>query len=222
MMIPGTLCTERTFAEQVTGLGDVAEPFVRLPLEGSNLEACVAEILGDVPERFSLLGFSLGGLVALEVMRQAPERIARLCLLATNPRGSTPQNLETWARWRREAERGGFPDIVQAHAEGVYSENREARTVVTEMACEMGPKPFVTQLDILESRPDSRPSLSVISCPTLLVVGEQDRVTPLELHEEMCALIPGSRLKTLPTCGHYAALESPQAVTELLCDWLEA
>ena len=222
VMVPGTLCTERTFAEQAASLRDIAEPSAPLPVEGVDLKACAAGILGRAPERFALLGFSLGGLVALEIMRQAPERVLRFCMLATNPRGSTPQNLETWARWRLEVATGGFPDIIQAHADGVYCGNPEARTLVMEMACALGPDTFLKQLNILESRPDSRPSLRAISCPTLLVAGRQDRVTPPKLLEEMHGLIPHSRLVTLPACGHYAALERPRAVTKLLREWLEA
>ena len=222
VMIPGTLCTERTFAEQAASLRDVAAPSVLLPVEGSNLKTCAAEILKRAPERFTLLGFSLGGLVALEMMRQAPERVLRFCLLATNPRGSTPHNLETWARWRLEVAAGGFPDSIQAHADGVYSGNPEARVSVMEMACALGPDTFLRQLDLLESRPDSRPSLGAILCPTLLIAGRQDKVTPPELLEEMHGLIPDSRLETLPACGHYAALERPRAVTKLLREWLEA
>ncbi len=222
VMIPGTLCTERTFVHQVAGLSGVTDSFVRLPTGGPDLGGCATRILGSVPERFALLGFSLGGLVALEIMRRVPERVTRLCLLATNPRGSTAQNLAAWALWRREADSDGFAAIVQAHAEHVCEGNAEARTVVTEMAFETGPKTFVEQLTLLGSRPDSRPSLGRISCPTLLVVGQHDRVTPPELHEEMQSLIPAARLETLPACGHYAALEQPQAVTKLLRDWLEA
>ena len=114
VMIPGTLCTERTFAEQAASLRDVAAPSVLLPVEGSNLKTCAAEILKRAPERFTLLGFSLGGLVALEMMRQAPERVLRFCLLATNPRGSTPHNLETWARWRLEVA-AGVRQPIEAH-----------------------------------------------------------------------------------------------------------
>ena len=222
VMVPGTLCTERTFAEQAASLRDVAEPSVLLPAKGPDLRACAAAILERAPERFALLGFSLGGLVALEMMRQAPERAQRLCLLATNPRGSTAQNLETWARWRREVAADGFPDIIQAHADGVYCGNPEARVPVTEMACALGPETFLRQLAMLESRPDSRPSLGAISCPTLLITGRQDRVTPPELLEEMHGLIPDSRLTTLPASGHYAPLERPRAVTKLLREWLEA
>lgn len=221
MMIPGTLCTERTFTRQVAELGRIAEPTIVLP-GGHDLGDCAARILGSAPERFALAGFSLGGLVALELMRRAPQRVTRLCLLATNPRGSTAQNLTTWAHWRYEAASDGFPAIVQAHAEHVYDENTEARTVVMEMAFEVGPKTFVEQLGILASRPESRPSLGEISCPTLLVVGQHDRVTPPTLHREMQDLITDARLEILPGCGHYAPLERPQAVTRLLHDWLEA
>ena len=86
----------------------------------------------------------------------------------------------------------------------------------------VGPEAFLKQLGLLESRPDSRPSLAAISCPTLLVAGRHDRVTPPELLGEMQGMIPGSRLATLPACGHYAALERPRAVTKLLREWLEA
>lgn len=220
VMIPGTLCTERVFREQLELLTEVAEPFVRLPTEGRKLSECAVRVLKSVPARFALLGFSLGGLVALEIMRRAPERVQRLCLTATNPRGSTPQNFETWARWRREAEGGAFAEVVRTHAE--YAETEEVRAIVAEMAFEVGTKTFARQLGLLESRPDSRPSLGAIGCPTLLLVGQQDRVTPLEAHEEMQNLIPRAKLETLKSCGHYAPLEQPQAVTGLLRDWLQA
>lgn len=220
VMVPGTLCTDRVFAEQVRSLEGVTEPFVRLPTEGRNLGACAGRILAGVPERFALVGFSLGGLVALEIMRRAPERVLKLCLTATNPQGSTLQNFETWARWRREAEGGAFAEVVRTHAE--YAETEEVRAIVAEMAFEVGTKTFARQLGLLESRPDSRPSLGAIGCPTLLLVGQQDRVTPLEVHEEMQNLIPRAKLETLKSCGHYAPLEQPQAVTGLLRDWLQA
>lgn len=220
VMIPGTLCTEQVFAAQVRALDGVAQPFVRLPTEGRDLGACAVKVLASVPERFALLGFSLGGLVALEVMRRAPGRVLKLCLTATNPQGSTPQNFETWARWRREVEGGTFAEIVRTHAE--YAETEEVRAVVTEMAFEVGTETFVRQLELLESRPDSRPSLGAIGCPTLLIVGRRDRVTPPEMHEEMCDLIPGARLETLASCGHYALLEKPHEVSDLLRGWLEA
>jgi len=221
-MIPGTLCTERTFTAQLASLQGVSEPLVRLPVEGSDLGTCTADILESVPERFALLGFSLGGLVALEVMRRAPERVQRLCLIATNPRGSTQQNFETWTRWRRETAAGGFADIARAHAEGVYRENSEARTAVTEMALVLGPETLMKQLGLLESRPDSRSTLGTITCPTLLIVGQQDRVTPPALHQEMLGLLPSAKLETLKSCGHYAPLERPHEVSSLLHGWLEA
>ncbi len=163
--------------------------------------------------------------MALEIMRQAPERAVKLCLLSTNPRGSTPYNHETWARWRQGALGGRFPDIVRSHTEGVYGETSAAarvREVVEAMAFAVGVETFLVQLGLLESRADSRPSLHTIACPTLLIAGRQDRVTPLELHHEMRDLIPSARLEPLAACGHYAPLEQPEAVSALMHDWLRA
>lgn len=225
VLLPGTLCTETVFAAQVDALSDVAEPFVLLATEGRDIVGCAAATLRKAPERFALVGFSLGGLVALEIMRLAPERVVKLCLLSTNPRGSTPYNHETWARWRRRVLEGGFSTIVRSHTEGVYGETSaaaKAREVVEAMAFAVGVETFLVQLGLLESRTDSRPSLGTIACPTLLIVGRQDRVTPLELHEEMCALIPGAALVPIEVCGHYAPLEQPEAVSDLMHDWLRA
>ncbi len=222
VMLPGTLCTQRVFAEQEGPIHDVAEPLVYLPLMGSNLGECAEAVLKLAPQRFALLGFSLGGLVALEIMRRAPERVSSLCLMATNPRGSTPQHFELWSRWKKEVESGEFEKVVRAHAAGVHAQNEDAMSLVTEMAFELGPVAFARQLDILASRPDSIRTLAALTCRTLLIVGLQDRVTPLYLHQEIQRLIPGSRLETLPGCGHYASLERPRAVSSLLHDWLQA
>ena len=225
VLLPGTLCTETVFAAQVDALSDVAEPFVLLATEGRDIVGCAAATLRRAPERFALVGFSLGGLVAFEIMRQAPERVVNLCLLSTNPRGSTPQNHETWAGWRQGVLEGGFPTIVRSHTEGVYggaAVTADVRKVVEEMAFAVGVETFLAQLGLLESRVDSRPSLGTIACPTLLIAGRQDPVTPLELHEETRALIPDAALVPIEACGHYAPLEHPEAVSDLMHDWLRA
>jgi pimeloyl-ACP methyl ester carboxylesterase len=224
VLLPGTLCNEAVFAHQVASLAGVADTRVLPLMDGRTIAACASAVLRQVPERFALAGFSQGGLVALEMMRQAPKRVLKLCLLATNPRGSTAQNLERWSRWQREAPAGAFTAIVRAHTDNVYSKTEggmNARSVVEEMAEAVGVETFMLQLEMLMSRTDSRPSLSAIGCPTLLIVGRQDRVTPLELHEEMRALIPGAALVPVEDCGHYAPLEQPQAVSALMHYWLQ-
>ena len=221
VLLPGTLCTEALFAPQVAALADVADAEV-LPLKiGATIAACAAAILRQAPERFVLAGFSQGGVVALEIMRQAPQRVCKLCLISTNPRGSTPQNLETWARWQSEARAGNFADIVRFHTNyvGHALENVDARNTVEEMAFAVGVKTFLLQLEMLASRSDSRPSLGEIRCPTLLIGGCQDVVTPPELQREMQKLIPHAAFVPL-ACGHYAPLEQSQRVAALLRAWL--
>lgn len=224
VLLPGTLCNEAVFAHQVASLAGVADTRVLPLIDGRTITACAIAILRQVPERFALVGFSQGGLVALEIMRQTPERVLKLCLLATNPRGSTAQNLESWSRWQRDAPAGAFTDIVRVHTDNVYSKTEggaNARSVVEEMAVAVGVDTFLLQLEMLMSRTDSRPSLSAIGCPTLLIIGRQDRVTPLELHEEMRGLIPDAALVPVEDCGHYAPLEQPQAVSALMHYWLQ-
>lgn len=221
VLLPGTLCTEALFAPQVEALADVADLQV-LPLTtGATVAACAAETLQRAPERFALTGFSQGGVVALEMMRQAPQRVQKLCLISTNPRGSTPQNLETWARWQHEARSGNLADIVRFHTNcvGDGQENADVRNAVEEMASAVGVETFLVQLEMLASRTDSRSSLGEIRCPSLLIAGCQDRVTPPKLHEEMCALIPQATFVPVAACGHYAPLEQPLVVSTLLHEW---
>ena len=113
VLLPGTLCTDAAFRFQAEHLSDVADSLT-LPLNvGETVEACAAWVLGQAPEEFALAGFSQGAIVALEIMRQAPERVAKLALLGANPKGSTEAQLATWARWREEARAGQFAGIVQ-------------------------------------------------------------------------------------------------------------
>ena len=220
VLLPGTLCTAATFGHQVAHLADVAAPLV-LPLNvGETVEACAAWVLGQAPERFALVGFSQGAIVALEIMRQAPERVSKLALLGANPKGSTEAQLKTWARWREEARGGHFADTIQNFTAGVGPKNHEVVETVLEMAHQTGVDTFVTQLTMLASRADSLPTLPTLTCPTLLLVGRQDPVTPLTLHEEAARLIPNAALIPIEDSGHYLTLERPQAVTAVMRYWL--
>ena len=221
VLLPGTLCTAATFEYQAAHLADLADALV-LPLSvGETVAECAAWVLAQAPETFALAGFSQGAIVALEIVRQAPERVVKLALLDANPGGSTAAQLATWARWQKEARAGGFKTIVEGFTNGLHPQaDPSLRTTLEQMALETGVDTFATQLDMLASRVDSRPSLGAINCPTLLLVGRQDRVTPLELHEEMARLIPNAALVPIEDSGHYSMLEQPQAVTAVMRYWL--
>ncbi len=221
ILLPGTLCTAATFEYQAAHLADLTDPLV-LPLSvGETVAACASWVLEKAPKTFALAGFSQGAIVALETVRQAPERVAKLALLDANPGGSSAAQLDTWARWQKEARAGGFADIISVFTNGLHPQAEPGlKTVLEHMALETGVDTFVTQLDMLASRVDSRPSLGAINCPTLLLVGRQDKVTPLELHEEMARLIPDAALVPVEDSGHYSMLEQPQAVTAVMRYWL--
>lgn len=230
LFLPGTLCTETTFAHQKEYLQDVAEVHVIPLARGHSITASAQWILGqrtlgEVREPFVLVGFSQGAIVALEIMRLAPERVTKLCLISANPKAPTTQQLETWNKWQQDVQAGHFEHIIQGFASNVHPDKRsdpKLRETILNMARETGSETFITQLQALATRIDSRPYLKDIDCPTLLITGRQDTLTPLEYATEIQSLIPKSVLVPTEDCGHYVTLEQPQAVTALLRLWLES
>lgn len=224
VFLPGTLCTEATFEFQRRHLSDICRPLV-LPLsDGETSAEMAARVLERSPERFALAGFSQGAIVAFEIVRRAPERVDRLALLDANPRPPSEAQLGLWQGWRHRVRAGEFDTLIAGFADGVHPQRRSdpaLRALILDMARSTGPDTFVRQLTALASRSDSRPSLGEIDCPTLLLVGRQDLVTPLALHEEMQQRIPGALLVPIEECGHYSPLEQPQAVTAALRLWLQ-
>jgi pimeloyl-ACP methyl ester carboxylesterase len=223
VFLPGTLCTDATFEAQHRHLADVAD-CLTLPLStGSTMNEMAAWVLEQSPRQFALVGFSQGAIVALEIMRQAPERVTRLCLIACNPRGSTQGQLDTWVSWQQEALAGNLPKLAEAFANNVHPDRRDdagLRQRILDMAQETPTEVFIRQLQALASRVDSRPYLAQIFCPTLLIVGRQDPLTPLKFHQEFQEHLPASMLIPIEDCGHYVPLEQPQALSALLRYWL--
>lgn len=222
VLVPGLLCDARLFAAQMPAL--TARTSVRIAetrLDDS-IEAMAQRLLANAPERFALAGLSMGGYVCFEVLRQAPARVTRLALIATQARPDSP---EAAAR-RREllalAERGELAEIISrllplfVHPEHLP----RLAELVTAMAKAVGKEAFVRQQRAIMARADSRPLLGRIACPTLVLCGRQDQLTPLAVHEEMAAAIPEATLVVLPRCGHLAPLERPEAVTAQLLTWL--
>ena len=168
-------------------------------------------VLDAMPERFALAGLSMGGYVALEIMRMAPERITCLALLDTSARTDTPE--QTVARWEliELSREGRFDEVPHRLLPNIVHPDRldDARltSTVLAMAEAVGPEAFVRQEEEKIGRPDSREDLRGIACATLVLCGREDALTPMHLHEEMTDLIPGSRLRVIEKCGHLSALE---------------
>jgi len=212
---------------QAQALADVAEPWIPDHTGHDDMRALAAAVLREAPfERFALAGFSMGGYIALEMIAQAPERIDRLALVDTSARPETAKTSEARLRLIEMAERGRFRSVVDVLLPLMVhpSHLADAALVATirEMARRTGKEAFVRQEQAIMSRADSRPRLAAIRCPSLVVCGREDQLTPLDGHEEMAATIRGATLTVLETCGHMSTLERPDAVSGALREWLTA
>jgi pimeloyl-ACP methyl ester carboxylesterase len=226
LMLPGLLLDRRLFEAQIEALAGEAEIVVPDLTGHEGIERLAAAVLADAPPSFALLGLSMGGYVALEIMRRAPQRVLKLALLDTQAR---PEGAE--ARTRRldlmaRAGRGEFEGAVEQllplfiHPDRLA--DRDLVATLSAMARKVGRDGFLRQQVAILNRADSRPSLAAIGCPTLVLAGRQDVLTPVALHEEMAAAIPAATLVALPQCGHLSPLEQPAMVSAQLGAWLAA
>lgn len=225
LLLPGLLCDAALWQHQTATLADIAD--VRVPdLSGSDRIGALAQsVLAQAPETFSLAGLSMGGYVAFEILRQAPDRVRRLALIATtagpDPSAKTAerQALVDLARTGefRGVTRRLLPQLV--HAEHV-GDAVLAETIFA-MAERLGRDTFILQERAIMNRPDSRRDLGLIHCPTLVVCGRQDLLTPLAASREMAEKVRRAALVIIEDCGHLPPLEQPRAMSAVLRYWLQ-
>ncbi len=226
LLIPGLLCDHRLWQAQVEGLANAADCVVADVANADSVTAMAAAAIARMPSgRFAVAGLSMGGYVALEVMRRAPARVSGLALLDTNARPDSPQATED--RRRMMAIAGtDFDRVVDALLPRLLlpAHQKDERIVATvkAMARATGTEAYLRQQEAIIARPDSRPDLAAIACPTLVLCGQEDTLTPPALHEEMAAGIAGARLVIVPQSGHLSPLEQPAAVTAAMQPWLAA
>jgi pimeloyl-ACP methyl ester carboxylesterase len=225
ILIPGLLCTADLWAHQVAHLGDVAVPMVTAEhARHDSMGAIAAAILAAAPHRFALAGLSMGGYIALEIMRREPERVARLALLDTSARADAPEQSARRQELLAQARIGQFKGVTPRllpfllHADRLQDEALVRR--VLRMAADVGRDGFFRQQRAIMARPDSRGDLARITCPTLVLCGDADRLTPPERAREIADGIAGSRLELIAACGHLSTMEQPDAVTAALRTWL--
>jgi pimeloyl-ACP methyl ester carboxylesterase len=225
ILVPGLLCSARLFAEQIPALWRFGAVTVVDHRQDETLDAIAARILKAAPPRFALCGLSMGGYIAYAILRAAPERVAKLALLDTAARADTPEQTERRMKQIALAQSGKFNDVVDAllplflHKD--HLGNPALVKIVRDMAADTGPEAFARQQRAIMARPDSRPDLPKIACATMVVVGDGDTLTPPKVAEEIAGLIPGSRLVTIPNCGHLSPIEKPDAVTKALVEWIQ-
>ena len=207
-------------------LGDVVLPWpVRIDLDDSVPEMA-ASVLAEAPARFALGAHSLGAVVALEIVRQAPERVSRLVLLNASGRGPSDAQQDAWAAWRRRTEEGEFDQVAAELASATLPSSRRGDVALVEtngqMARTVGPEGFVRQLSAQATRPDSLASVGEIAVPVLVVSGELDEVCPPALQEELVAHCPCARLVSVAGAGHMVPLEAPDELADELLRWFAA
>lgn len=224
LLVPGLLCSARLYAPQIAALWPFGPVTVADHRRDDKVAAIAARILADSPPRFALAGLSLGGYIAFAMLRQAPERIAKLALLDTSARPDTAEQSARRENFIAMAEAGELTEVVDTLTRVYLHRNRHnddaLKRVVQDMAADTGVEAFVRQQKAIMSRMDSRPLLATIRCPTLVLVGDGDELTPPDLSKEICTGISGARLVVVPDCGHLSTIEKPSAVNAALAEWL--
>jgi pimeloyl-ACP methyl ester carboxylesterase len=224
LLVPGLLCSPRLYADQIPELWRLGPVTIADHTRDDSVVAIARRILAGAPARFALAGLSMGGYVSFEILRQAPARVAKLALLDTSARPDLPEQSENRRAQIALARRGRLDEIVRAafpnSVHPAHRADERLRQVFVDMAAEVGAKAFERQQLANIGRPDSRPELGEIRCPTLVLVGDSDQLTPPDRAAEIADGIAGARLVTVPESGHSSTLEQPEFVTRALLDFL--
>lgn len=227
ILLPGLLNDAALWTHQIAGVSDLVDD-IQVPdlTRHDSVREMATAILADAPDRFALAGLSMGGYVALEMLRQAPHRVERLALIDTSARGDTEDQRRRRTGLIQLADMGKFkgvtPRLLPMLVHPSRLEDPEVTGPIFQMAARVGRDGFIRQQKAILSRSDSLDLLPGIDCPTVVACGRQDQLTPLAMSEEMAAAIPGASLTVIDECGHLPALEHPERTTELMRRWLEA
>ena len=224
LLVPGLGGSPRIYAPLVPQLWRFGPVTVANHIRDDSLGAIARRILAEAPPRFALAGHSMGGYIAFEILRQAPERVAKLALINTQARPDTPEASERRRALTARIGLGHFHDVLDELFPGFVHPLRrgdsDLRKLVHDMGDDMGADAFVRQQTAIMSRTDSRPTLAIIACPTLVLSGDEDNTIPNAMSVEMAEGIRGARLVIIPECGHLSQLEQPAGVAAALAAWL--
>lgn len=223
VFIPGLLNDERLWRYQAHVLADVADPVIADVTRDDSIAAMAERVLAEAPPSFALAGLSMGGYVALEIMRQAPQRVTKLALFDTSARPDTPERAARRRADIESVEHGRFAGVTPRLLPELVHPSRVAGPVgelVMAMAQKVGKEAFLRQQKAILGRSDAREWLSTIRVPTLVGVGEDDVRSPVSIAEEIHQAIPHSTLYVFWECGHLPPLELPEETAQVLRTWL--
>ena len=224
LLVPGLLSSPRIFAPILPALWRVASVTVANHTRDDNIGAIARRILEEAPPRFALAGHSMGGYIAFEIIRQAPERVTRLALMNTQARPDTPELTARRRDQMARARAGNFRDVLnelfQIFVHPMRRDRADLLQLVHDMGQDVGVEAFIRQQNAIIARPDSRPTLATITCPTLVLTADQDKTIPNSLSKKMADGIRGAKLVVISQCGHLPQPEQPEATANALIEWL--
>jgi pimeloyl-ACP methyl ester carboxylesterase len=224
-LLCGLLCDATVWENQTQTLLKKGYEVKPMSFQGfDSLVDMATHLLEQAPERFSLVGHSMGGRVALEAYRQAPERIERLALLDTGYEPAGPDETEKRGALVRKALSEGIEAIAETWARPMIGpsgqEDAQLLDTILTMVGRMSGEIYAGQTQALLTRPDATPVLAEIRCPTFIICGKQDAWSPPERHQKMAELIAGSELRLIDDCGHMSTMERPDEILSILEEWM--
>ncbi len=223
-MVPGMMCDERIFSPQIEELSKNIEVTVADISNFSSVSELASDVLKKAPKSFSLLGHSMGGIVAMEIYSQQPKRVEKLILMDTNPKAELDEVKLKREPQIREVNKGKLLEVMRDEMKPNYlaeSENkRSVLNVCMDMALTLGPDVFINQSRALQSRLDQQNTIQSIKIPVLIMCGSEDKLCPVERHEMMHNMISDSDLIIINNAGHMPTLEQPRETTEVIKEWL--
>lgn len=224
VLLPGMMCDARLFAPQMGALSGSRAVHCAPIAACDTVEAMAADVLLNAPPEFALAGLSMGGIVAMEIYRQAPDRVAGLALLDTNPNAEIDRVRDGREPQIAKVQAGELTAVMRDEMKPNYLKGGPNRSGILDlcmaMAEALGSEVFVNQSRALQSRPDQTTTLRDVTCPTLILCGRDDVLCPVARHEQMYALVAGSRLVIVDDAGHLPTLERPEQTNSALLQWL--
>lgn len=227
VFLPDMMCDARLYWPQLLSFG-LSRSVTLAPIgTASAMGAIASAVMDGAPRRFALVGQGMGGMVAMEILRRAPERVSRIALIGTSPLPETPQMAAEREPRIIAAQTGRLMEAVKTEMKLPASlatgpQRMDVQALVLDMAETLGTEAFVAQSRALQRRPDQQKTMRTTKVPALVICGEHDPLFPVKRQEFMAELIPVARLQVIPGAGHFPTLEQPEATTEVLTDWLAA
>ena len=223
-MVPGMMCDERIFSPQIEELSKNLEVTVADISSFPTVRELASDLLKKAPKSFSLLGHSMGGIVAMEIYSQEPNRIEKLILMDTNPKAELDEVKLKREPQIKDVREGKLLEVMRDEMKPNYlaeSENKSSvLDVCMDMALSLGPDVFISQSRALQKRTDQLNTIQSMNIPVLIMCGSEDKLCTVERHEMMHNMISDSDLKIINNAGHMPTLEQPRETTEVLKEWL--